>query len=564
MKISVLVATVLLCLMATAEGAATSSMPPGVEKLFSEWNAPNAAGCVVGFQRENDAPVVEAFGSADLQMNIPLAQSTKFEVGSIAKIVTALVIGTLVDEHKVSLDGDVRPMLPEIASYPNPITARELLTHTSGVRDFRQLLVMSAWRPEDEILRSDVSGVLTHQQATSFVPGSDALYSNSDFFLLAELASKVLGEPFSQIARERVFAPLSMTDSIFADVAGEVVPRAATGYGRRSETEWRSFHADDYIAGPGALYSTVPDLLKLLANFSSKRVGSTGFLELMESPAQLSDGSVVDLYNSGRSYGFGLELSAAGQPKEIGHDGSESGFAAQVEWLPERGLSVAIACNTWALDLDSLTQRTISELASGTTQLSVDQLRPPAQPRLRPAVEGTYQNATSRTIWLIHRDSGVWKIGHHEMRPRADGAYDVVDSPLARVAFETGHGGAPEMLFWNPDQLKPDAYILRGPGTAFTLSKDGLAEYAGTYYSSELQFAWTFKPEGNKLALLSPKWDADPEFFFPQFRDVFKGESGTIVEFVRSTRGQLIGFRATVDRARGVRFARQKSSDRSR
>lgn len=556
-----LLSAILALALAGAVPARTLAAGADLDAIFSDWNSVRSPGCVVGVQRAKSAPELRTYGMGDLERKLPLAPSTRLAAGSIAKMVTSLVVGTLVDEGKLALDADVRPMLPELRHYPAAITSRQLLSHTSGVRDFRQLLAMSSWRQEDVVEPADVSRVLRRQAGTSFVPGSDALYSNSEFFLLAELASAIAGRPFAEIARARVFTPLGMTDSEFVILPGQLVDDRATGYGKRGETGWRSFARNDTVAGPGALYATVPDLLRLLSNFESHTVGSSTYLALMENPARLANGTSIDVYDTGEGYGLGTEIFGAPGPREIGHDGSVPGFASSAFWLPDQHLSVAIECNTWALDVQSLMNRVI-EAETGVQAAPVTALRSTRNlGGIVPIVPGIYQHARMRNAYFVHADAGTPKLGRHPLQRNADGTYAVQDAPGTQVAFRTTSSGQPELLLWNPDQIRPELYALRRAGnTPFRLSQAQLTEYGGTWYSRELDFSWEFVLDKGRLALIAPKWEADPEFFAPQFRDVFKGESGTIVEFTRDRCGTLTGFRATVDRARGVAFARRSGS----
>jgi CubicO group peptidase (beta-lactamase class C family) len=534
--------------------APAASLSPNLDVLFSPWASASSPGCVVGVQRSDQAPIVRTYGMADLEHGLPLSQESPIAVGSVAKIVTSLVIGTLIQEGKLTLDADIRSFVPELAHYPLPITVRELLTHTSGVRDFRQLLAMSSWRPQDEVLDSDVSQMIARQRQTSFVPGSEALYSNSDFYVLAKLAAHIVGQPFAKLAHDRVFTPLGMKQTTFVEAPGQLVEGRALGYSA-ADPGWRHFEREDTIDGPGALYTTVPDLLRLLSNFRTREVGGSAYVDAMQRTGTLSNGTAID--DTGIGYGLGTEITGVGNARSIGHEGTVPGFQSDVLWTPGHALALAIACNNDSANAPNL----MKQLSHMYLEAGLPEASPAVAVQeggnLIPAVPGTYQQSSNRIVYRVSQDSAGARLGSHRLRRQSDGAYAVEDAAGFLVGFRTTARGEQELLVWYPGADRPEVYDLRRPGEAeYSLSRSQLQEYSGRWFSDELDFTWEFVVNRNRLALIAPKWAADPEFFAPRLKDVFVGESGSIVEFQRGMHGEIKGFTATDDRARGVAFRR--------
>ena len=443
---------------------------------------------------------------ANLEFGIPLDTSTRLATASVAKPVTALVIGTLIDEGKLTLNTDARTLIPEIAHYPGPLTIRELLTHTSGVRDFRQLLAMAGWRSEDLILPSDVLRVLSRQKTTSFTPGTEYTYSNSDFFLLAEIAARTLKKPFAEIASERVFTPLGMSHSVFLDWVGELVERRATGYGHQ-QRGWRILHRYDDIPGPGDMYTTVPDLMRFLANLDSVHVGSRAFVELMQSPAQFTNGRTIDVENSGDAQGFAFAISTFAGRKTVTHDGGTPGFLANITWLPTEHIAVTTMCDTWALDLPAVMRGLLAHLVDTTSRgtAAAPNVATARTQEYVEAVPGVYQNAALRYLFRIHIDHDSMLMGKTALVQRADGSYSLANNQEARVAFRKSAKGRPTLLLWNSGQTSPEVYELRRAGNRpDTVAQSRLADYAGSWYSPELDYEWRFEPREGRLALSGP------------------------------------------------------------
>src|SRR5215510_12203034 len=111
-----------------------------VDKLFLKWNKPGSPGYVLAIIKDGKVIYKRSYGLDNLEYDIPLGSSSVFYVGSIAKQFTATCIALLAQQGKLSLDDNIRKFLPEIPDYGAPITIRHLIHHTSGLRDFWDLI----------------------------------------------------------------------------------------------------------------------------------------------------------------------------------------------------------------------------------------------------------------------------------------------------------------------------------------------------------------------------------------------------------------------------------------
>jgi Beta-lactamase len=133
-----------------------------------------------------------------------LTPATVFPLASVSKQFTAFVIYLLVQDGRLSLDDDVRKYLPKLHHFGKVITIRQLLHHTSGVRDQSNLLTLAGWRLDDVITDDDVARVLFQQTELNFTPGDQFLYSNSGYTLLAMVVKQVAGKTLPAFAKERI------------------------------------------------------------------------------------------------------------------------------------------------------------------------------------------------------------------------------------------------------------------------------------------------------------------------------------------------------------------------
>src|SRR5215472_9963974 len=127
--------------------AATPRAQPrtAVDALFRSVNQPGMPGCAVGIVRRGALTLSRSYGLADVENGVPIGVNTRFDIGSMSKQFLAFAILMLADQGKLALDDEVHRHVPELPRYPSPITLRHLLHHTSGLKDYDQLLQVAGW-----------------------------------------------------------------------------------------------------------------------------------------------------------------------------------------------------------------------------------------------------------------------------------------------------------------------------------------------------------------------------------------------------------------------------------
>jgi CubicO group peptidase (beta-lactamase class C family) len=156
--IALLVAALTALLLAETAGATPAavsqsarSLEKQVDALFTKWNRPGMPGAVVTVIRDGKMLLSKGYGMADIERNVPMTPAAAFFIGSMSKQFTAFSIHLLVHDGKLSLDDDIHKYLPEVPDFGKTITIRHLLHHTSGLRDYTDLLFMAGLRPDDVI-----------------------------------------------------------------------------------------------------------------------------------------------------------------------------------------------------------------------------------------------------------------------------------------------------------------------------------------------------------------------------------------------------------------------------
>ena len=208
-------------------------MARAVDQLFAQWTGSGSPGASIAVIQNGKIIYSQGYGAANLEYSVPNTPATVFHLGSVSKQFTAFAIHLLAQDGKLSLDDDVREYLPKLHDFGKVITIRQLLHHTSGLRDQWNLLALAGWRPEDVITDDDVARLLFQQTELNFAPGDQFLYSNSGYTLLAMVVKQVSGKTLPAFAKERIFDPLGMSHTNFQDNYGVVIKDRAYSYERR-------------------------------------------------------------------------------------------------------------------------------------------------------------------------------------------------------------------------------------------------------------------------------------------------------------------------------------------
>jgi CubicO group peptidase (beta-lactamase class C family) len=530
-----------------------STFPARIDSVFAPWRGTDRPGCAVGVSHRGHVMLERAYGMADLESAAPMTPATVVHAASLAKQITALSVLLLAHDGRLSLDDDVRRWLPELPDFGARagarITLRHLLGHTSGLRDFFELLIIARGRFEEErITDADATAVVNRQRGLNFAPEAEYGYSNTNYLLLAHVVERVSGQRFADFVAARVLAPLGMTHTRLRDDVTMLVPGRAVGYTRRG-TEWRTSGPNYDVVGPTNLETTVGDLLLLAENLSHPIAGDSAIVRQMLTAGVLASGDTT-------SYGLGLSLVRDRGFHVAEHEGRDPGFRAYLgRWL-EPGVTVALLCNSTALNPVGL-GRDIAGLALGrapdATPAPATSARV-ASPDQRRALAwaGVYLEPTTRQVAeLTVRDGVLYtdRTGGARVEAIGDRRARLVGVPLELELDSAAHPGY--TVRWLIPNRRADRFVWQALA-APALDRAALAAYAGTYTSAERDA--TYRVEAGDSTLMLRTRETSGLVARPVFADGFVSGQYTI-QFVR--RGERVtGFEISHPRARGVAFAR--------
>ncbi len=306
---------------------------PIVQKIDSLMgNTPDFSGVIL-VASEGRIRYHKAFGFKDYQKELPLDTTNIFELASVSKQFTAMVIMLLKEEGKLNYDDSLSSYIPDLPY--KGITLRHLLTHTSGLPDY-QAIMDEHWDKSKVASNDDnIDYLIKYHPATLSPPGEKYDYSNTGYMLLASIAEKASGKDFIELSRDRIFTPLKMqnTDIRTRDEKKALV-NFAPGY-IYVEDKHRYVVADSFPEfnyaiwlgdrkGPGRISSTSSDLLKWDRALYSEQLVKRTTLDDAFSPMKLNSDSLSN-------YGFGWEIvPASNDGKIVFHTGDNPGYKTEI------------------------------------------------------------------------------------------------------------------------------------------------------------------------------------------------------------------------------------------
>lgn len=518
--------------------------PARVDAIFSGLSG-HTPGCAVGVMRRGQMLYSHAYGLASLELNVPLSVDSVFGLASMSKQFTGMSVVLLATRGQLALSDPVQKYIPELPDYGVPITVADLLHHTSGLKDYNQLLSFSGVHGADVATPEMALGLVRRQHELNFVPGSEYSYSDTNYFLLGMIVERVSGRSLADFARQEIFDPLGMGHTQFLQDRTKVVPQAATGYRKRVDG-WHLAFSGEQVLGSSGVLSTVGDLAKWDLNFYDSKVGGKAATHLMTEPSRLSDGSI-------NAYAAGLEVKHYRGLMVVEHAGDGLGFQTTMLRFPDQGFSVAVLCNV----RDQVSPTALAEKVADL-YLRAD-LQPEETPQQAPAYDVSDFKGSVGIYWDGKTDL-LREISIKDRRLMQRLLPDDAPRPLRHLSgsrFEAGNGILYEFA---PSGSTFTRTLLAGGKSTYRrlpeadLRPQAVGEFVGNFYAESIDTHWQFASMGNRLVLRRRGFPDETLDF--EFRDAYLGDLG-LFHFLRNDAGAVNGIEVMNYRLGKVRFTRE-------
>jgi len=344
-------------LLALIQASGQESLSARIDAIVeAPVKAGRVAGASVAVVKGNETIVLNGYGFADLELDVPTPPRVTYEIGSITKQFTAAAILLLAEQGKLSLADEMTKFLPDYPIQGNHVTIRHLLNHTSGIKGYTELPEFRAFqmfkKPREELVK------LFSARPFDFKPGDEQIYNNSAFFLAGLVIEKASGKTYAEFVQEQLFDKVGMGDSYYCSER-EIHRNHAHGYDtNRNVLVLKAYVDHSWPYAAGSLCSSAPDLVAWNKALHGGRVLRPESYRLMTSPALLNDGTAI-------RYGMGVSLAETDGRRTISHSGGINGFLSESEYYPDDDLVIVVLLNTAGPDSPRDLARQIAEVVLG-------------------------------------------------------------------------------------------------------------------------------------------------------------------------------------------------------
>lgn len=515
-----------------------------VDEIFSQYAKPDSPGCALGIYRNGEIVYSHGYGMASLELGVPITPQTVFDIGSTSKQFTAFSILLLQQQGKLSVNDDIRKFLPEMPDYGKPITLHHLMTHTSGLRDYAGLFDLAGIPEQNLTNDQDAVDLIVRQKALNFMPGEEWDYSNSGFFLLSQVVNRVAGKTLRDFDQENIFRPLGMSSTRIFNDHTQVIPHRATGYSYDDERKTFGVEMSNFEqTGDGSVQTSVEDLQRWDENYYTAKLGGPDLVRQMQVVGKLNNGKE-------HNYAAGLEISTyRGQPV-VSHGGAWAGYRAELMRFPKQHTSVAILCNV-AQSMPTVRAYRVADVILANVLAPVpaadqkaDQKKDTAAvvpPDVLKGYSGIYKSAKDEYQRIDFKDGKLWLADYGlELIPKSSNVFRT-KLGAGTVSF-SDKGMVFALVEEDPSEFKK----------LETHAPKDLTQFAGDYYSAELDAIWQLQVKDGQLTAHVKHSDSPAMTLRPVDDSTFTLEGGSL-RFETAEKRALL----TVSRIRNIEFVKQ-------
>lgn len=520
-----------------------------LDTLFKTYVEGVSPGLAVGVVKNGNLIYENYFGYANLEHQVKIDSSTRFNIASNAKQFTSLCILKLQKEGQLNLDDDIRKYLPNLyLDIATKITIANLITHSSGIRDVYDLWALQGktWY-QLFIDNTDAIELIENQKELNFEPGTTYLYSNSNYILLTEIVETVTDTKFADFA-ETVLKELGMSNTSFLTNYMAIIPNKARPYGNWNG--WKEYPFITETHGDGALFTTLKDQLQWEAILQE---GSSEFLNkdiVKESQSPLKNVAI-------NQYGFGVMFGEYKEHDYAYHDGSTGAYNATFLRLPKENLAIVVMSNNGNVPTNYLSKKVADKLLN----IEEETIEYPSGPSIigqfqkNPELLGTYQNDEGTIINIVERDGRLYRDLYqseptHLINQEGNLFYYETNKDL-KVAFTEGPSG----------QKQFKLYLFSQPPNTFKriesskLNVDYKNSLNGTFFNDETNTTIRISYEkGNTYTVEKNGEKREGELIY---RDVLRMNS-YVIKVHRNKKDAIEGLLINNGRIQNVWFTKEQ------
>ncbi|HAS40310.1 MAG TPA: hypothetical protein DCS93_07515 [Microscillaceae bacterium] len=511
----------------------------------------DTSGLAIGVVYNGKVVYEQYLGLANLEHQVKVFEKTRFNIASNAKQFTALCILKLATEGKLSLKDDIRKYLPKL--YPDiatPITLEQMLNHTSGIRTSEELLDLQnkVWWKEVGFSNRDVFRLTEKQKTLNFTPGTEHLYSNTNYILLTEVIKKITKKKFSQYAK-KLFEDLGMKQTLFKTRYMAVIPHKASPYGKWGKN-WVVEPSLNKNHGDGNLYTTLSDQLR--------------WEQLIQQPSLLPQWSKIIQKSQlpieaskYQKYGYGLMFGTyKGVPYRY-HYGQTAAYGATFLRFPQHGLAIVAMGNSRNLPdeqvADQLVNIILGKKIAQKQSFDAQPSKVISKKRDLKNLEGYYKGEYDLIIKIVAKGDQLYREMYQrdpvKMIHEKGDLYHYSNSDILKMYFSPNKGKPTQFTLYHPE-IAPRVFQKL---PQFEPTKAYLQTIRGRYYNDELNVYFNLRyVKDNQVEVKT----ADDKYTATLVYKDYLRAGGYQVDLIRGKNNQIQELRLKSGRIKNVVFKR--------
>jgi D-alanyl-D-alanine carboxypeptidase len=297
-----------------------------------------APGVAVGVLLNDEPVLLKGFGVANLELNSPATEHSVFQIGSLTKPFTSMMVMKLVEEGKLKLDDPLTKFFPDFPAYCKSVTLKHMMNHTSGIPNY--LGVPGFMKKEMAGIEAEDVLAIVKTSPPNFKPGDKWDYSNTNYWLLGLIIAEVQGSFYADALKTRITDKAGMENSGFF-MHTRVLEGRVSGYNKGQNGQWLNARLP-VMTGPfaaGGMSTSAADMLEFDKALSANSLISEASLKQMLEPTKLSNGE-------SRAYGFGWSSGVYRGEKFMDGGGGVPGFVSGYRRFLDKKLSIVVLANS--------------------------------------------------------------------------------------------------------------------------------------------------------------------------------------------------------------------------
>ena len=336
LKSSLFIYGVVMISFASCKSSGMLMKEKSIDDILSAYQSDDKPGASVLVFKNDKIVFKKGYGVSNIATQEKINPTTNFRLASVTKQFTAMSILLLVQKGRIKLEDPLKKYFPSFPAYGKDIKIKNLLTHTSGLMDYEDLM-----SPSQAVQLHDTNCLQLMYKANGlyFAPGTQYKYSNTGYAILALIVEKISGQDYSSFLKENIFMPLKMKNSVAFEEGKSTLPNRAYGYssgnGTWVETDQSMTSA---VLGDGGIYTNTIELTQWIKALWDYKLLGSEMQNQAWSRKKLNNGALID-------YGYGWHIEDYKKITHPHHGGSSIGFRNQLLLFPEQKLMVIILTN---------------------------------------------------------------------------------------------------------------------------------------------------------------------------------------------------------------------------